>query len=257
MRNAVAASLLGALCACSQTGAFTEQVRHSGFTFVGTVQELGAATPTVVREPNSAVVHVDRILEALPPVGNVTGQEVTVSLLEPAKAQVGDRRIFFTYVHSAGSTLGLVEVAEEAARDPDGTARQIGEARQSIADEELSRRLASAELVVVGVVGEATRTEAARHPEGEHDPLWWSAPVRVESFVKGSAQEPVLLHFAKNYDFLWAQAPKPKAGAEGIYLLQPDREKRYRVAGLFLVDRLDALPKSELERVRRLLAKQR
>lgn len=238
----------------AQQPSFVETVRRSGFIFVGTVKRVGAATATIVREPSSAVVVVDHVLEALPPVGNPTGHDVTVRLRDPQKTRPGDRAAFFTYVHSAGETLGLVEVASESPDQPEALVRRIRNARETLADEALARRLASAELVVVGVFGEAKLTDAARDPVGEHDPLWWRAPIRVASFEKGRApNEPVYVHIARNVDFLWALAPKPKAGEERIFLLQPDREKRFRVSGLFLVHPLDALPKSELERVRRLL----
>ena len=61
------------------------------------------------------------------------------------------------------------------------------------------------------------------------------------------------MHIAYGDDVVWRRAPKPKAGDGGIFLLQPDREQRFRVDGWFLIDPLDWLPKNELERVRRLL----
>ena len=104
------------------------------------------------------------------------------------------------------------------------------------------------------MVGEAKPTEEALNPRSEHDPLWWRAPIKVTSFEKGrSTGGSVVVNIATNFDYLWAQAPKPKAGETGIFLLQLDREKQYHVSGFFLIDSLDALPTSELERVRRLI----
>lgn len=238
----------------SQEPTFIETVRQSGFIFVGRVKALGAATPTIPREPNSAVIVVERVLEALPPVGNPTGREVTVRLRDPGKMRPGGRLVFFTYVNSAGATLGLIELASQPADQIDALAQRIRVARRTLADDALTQRLRRAELVVVGVFGEAHPVDAAGEPASEHDPLWWRAPIRVESFEKGRATpESVFVNIATNVDYLWAQAPKPRPGAEGIYLLQPDPEKRFRIAGLFLVDSLDALPKTELDRVRRLL----
>jgi hypothetical protein len=265
---AAALAALAAPLARAQEPSFADIVRRSGFIFAGTVKTLGAATPSIVPAPNSAVVTVDRVLETQPPAGNPTGHDVTVRLRDPQASHPGDRAVFFTYVQTAGATLELVEVASLPADQLDATERRIREARQALADQALAARLASAELVVVGVFGQAVPTPEARRPASEHDPLWWRAPIRVESVEKGqapatpragaatprAAAPTVYVHIATNYDFLWALAPKPKAGQEGIYLLQPDREKKFRVAGLFLLDPLDALPKSELERVRRLLA---
>lgn len=242
----------------AQESTFVETVRQSGFIFVGKLKALSAATPTVARDANSAVVTVEQVLEALPPVGNAAGQDATVRLREPQKFKPGDRAVFFTYVQSAGATLGLVEVASEAADNPADMQKRIQQARQAIADQALAARLASAELVVIGTFGEAKPTAEARDPVSEHDPLWWRAPIRVKSVEKGKAPSgPVYANIAMNVDYLWALAPKPKAGQEGIYLLQPDAEKRFRVSGLFLIDPQDALPMSDLDRVQRILKEPR
>ncbi|MBW8874745.1 MAG: hypothetical protein JF614_07245 [Acidobacteria bacterium] len=247
-------ALLAVPVARAQETSFVDWVRQSGFIFIGTVKALGAATPTIVREPNSAVVTVDRVLETSAPVGNPTGRDVTVRLRNPQKTQPGERAVFFTYVHSAGATLGLIEVASQPPDPPEVLDRRIQDARRTLADQALASRLASAQLVVVGVVGEAKPTAEALDPISEHDPRWWRAPIRVESFEKGKATgQPVYVNVAYGDDVVWRTAPKPKAGDGGIFLLQPDREKRFRVSGLFLIDPLDWLPKSELERVRRLL----
>jgi hypothetical protein len=233
---------------------FVDLVRRSGFIFLGTVKAVGDSTPTIPREKNTAVVVVDTVLDAQPPVGNMRGQAVTVRLRDPKSMRPGQRATFFTYVYRAGSSLGVEEVAALAPEDAARLAGRVRDARQAIADEALMKRLESAELVVVGVFGEAKPTEAARDPVSEHDPLWWRAPIRVESVLKGrQANGPVFANIAMNYDYLWALAPKPKAGQEGIFLLQPDREKRFRVTGLFLIDPQDVLPRSDVERVRRLL----
>lgn len=247
-----------AASALAQAPSFVDTVRRSGFIFVGTIKAVGAATATRAPEPNVAVVTVDRVLESMPPVGNPTGHEVSLRLRNPEKAHTGERAVFFTYVQSAGATLGLVEVGSEPWEQADALTVRIREARQAIADEALTSRLETAELVVVGVLGEATPTESARNPEGEHDPLWWRAPIRVTSFEKGRATgQTVYVNVAHGDDVVWERAPKPKAGEEAVFLLQPDREKRFRVSGLFLVDPLDVLPKSGLERVRRLLSVKR
>lgn len=238
----------------AQEPSFVDIVRRSGFIFAGTVKSAGDAKAAAGGPPAGAAVHVDRVLEALPPLGNFTGREVNVRLLNPQQAHSGDRAIFFTYVQSAGTTLGLVEVASEPAGQEQAVAARIREARQALADQALSARLQSAERVVVGVLGEARPTEAARERDSEHDPLWWRAPIRVASVEKGAkSRDGVTVNIAYGDDVIWRSAPKPKAGQEGIFLLQPDREKRFRTTGLFLIDPLDFLSKRELERVRRLL----
>jgi len=230
---------------------FIDLVRRSGFIFQGTVKAIGESTPGIVREPNSAIVSVDRVLESQPPAGTKTGRDVTVRLRGPNTVRAGQTATFFTFVYAGGPSLGVEEVGALPADDPRSLEDRIRAARQTIADEALTRRLQSAQLVVVGTVT-AVRP-GPRNPESEHDPLWSSATIRVTSAVKGAASGPVVVNFATNFDYLWALAPKPKVGDTGIFLLQPDREKKYRASGLFLLDPLDALPTSELERVRRLL----
>ncbi|HEY0783094.1 MAG TPA: hypothetical protein VGE98_11600 [Thermoanaerobaculia bacterium] len=247
---------LAAFAARAQEPSFVDWVRHSGFIFLGTVKSLGTATPAPngARDVNGAVVTVDRVLEALPPIGNPAGKDVNVRLRDPQKFQAGQRAVFFTYLQSAGTTLGLVEVASQSADQPEAIGRRIADARRTIADEALAARLASAELVVVGTVGKARPTPEALDPSSEHDPRWYRAPIRVESFEKGkAATQAVTVNIAYGDDVVWRTAPKPKEGDSGIFLLQPERQKRYRAPGLFLIDPLDWQPRGELERVRRLL----
>lgn len=261
-------SFVGASCLCvlilvlaarpmafpQSEASFVDLVRRSGFIFQGTVKAIGESTPTVVREPNTAIVSVDRVLETFPPAGNPTGRDVSVRLRKAGEVRPGQRATFFTYVYSAGKSLGLEEVDMMPIEDLKSLEDRIRAARQTLADEALTKRLRSAELVVVGVIGESTPTEDARNPRSEHDPLWWRAPITVKSFVKGQPRKgPVMVNIATNFDYLWALAPKPKAGEEGIFLLQTDGERKFRVSGFFLIDPLDALPLSELERVRRLM----
>ncbi|HSB08841.1 MAG TPA: hypothetical protein VLM38_04980 [Blastocatellia bacterium] len=249
--------LMLTLCpvAFAQTqSSFVDLVRRSGFIFQGTVKAIGESTPTVVRERNTAIVTVDRVVESLPPAGNPTGRDVTVRLRTPGEIRPGQKATFFTYVYSAGKSLGLDEVGILPIEDSKTLEDRVRAARQTLADEALTARLRRAEMVVVGVVGEARPTEEARNPGSEHDPLWWRAPITVRSFEKGQRPRgPIIVNIAMNFDYLWALAPKPKAGEEGIFLLQADREKQFRVSGFFLIDALDALPISELERVRRLI----
>ena len=230
---------------------FVDLVRRSGFIFQGTVKAIGEATPGIVRECNTAIVSVDRVLESQPPAGSKTGRDVTVRVRGANQVRPGQVATFFTFVYAGGQSLGVEAVAILPADDPRSLEDRIRAARSAMADEALARQLQSAALVVVGTV--AAVRPGPRNPESEHDPLWSHATIRVTSAVKGRATEPVVVNFATNFDYLWALAPKPKVGDTGIFLLQPDPGKKYRVSGFFLIDALDALPTSELDRVRRLL----
>ena len=234
---------------------FVEMVRNSGFIFVGTVKRLNAATPTVVRESNTVIVTVDAIVETTPPIGNVKGKDVTVRLGRGERVQEGQRVTFFTYLYSAGESLGLQSVGVQPPDDAIASVERVRAARVVIADEALSKRLSTATLVVLGRVTDTGPTEEAREREGEHDPMWWRATIQVETVLKGKpGMAPVVVNFASSDDREWFLAPKLKKGDVGIYLLQPGRGKMFTVKGLYLIDPLDALDRDQLERVRRLLS---
>ena len=162
---------------------FVDLVRRSGFIFQGTVKAIGESTPGIVREPNSAIVSVDRVLESQPPAGNKTGRDVTVRLRGPSEVRSGQTATFFTFVYAGGQSLGVEAVGMLPAEDPRSLEDRIRAARQAIADEALTRRLQSAQLVVVGTVT-AVRP-GPRNPDSEHDPLWSSATIRITTVVKG------------------------------------------------------------------------
>lgn len=237
----------------AQQPTFADIVGRSGFIFEGTVKAVGEATATMAKSPNTAIVLVDRIIEVQKPFGDFTGKEVTVRLRNPEKTRPGDRAVFYTYVQAAGATLGLVEVSSEPLRPQGGVDSRVKDARATLADRALASRLATAQLVVVGVIGEGKPTEVARERRSEHDPMPWAASIKVETVLKGKADGQVVAIYASSDDVMWERSPKPQAGFEGVFLLQPDRDKRFGISGLFLIDPLDVQPKAELQRVQRLL----
>jgi len=178
---------------------FVDLVRRSGFIFQGTVKAVGESTPGIVREANSAIVSVDRVLESQPPAGNKTGRDVTVRLRGANAVRAGQTATFFTFVYAGGPSLGVEEVGTLPADDPRSLEDRIRAARQTIADEALTRRLQSAQLVVVGTV--TAVTPGPRNPDSEHDPLWSRATIRITTAIKGRASEPVVVNFATNFAF--------------------------------------------------------
>jgi hypothetical protein len=50
---------------------YVDLVGRSGFIFQGTVREVGAATKGIQAQPNTAVVTVEAVLQALPPLGDI------------------------------------------------------------------------------------------------------------------------------------------------------------------------------------------
>src|SRR5439155_1880267 len=124
----------------AQAPPFNDIVSRSGVIFIGTLKAIGEATPTMVRSPNSAIVTVDRVIDAEPQVGHLAGKDVTVRLRNPRIMRVGSRAVFYTYVQAAGASLGLVEVASEPVGQQASVESRVKDARQAIADQALARR---------------------------------------------------------------------------------------------------------------------
>jgi len=261
----VAAILLVATPVSSQQDLRT-LVRQSGFIFAGQIEKIGAATTGLSASAQTAVVRVVRVIDEQPPIDEVKGRDVTVRLRDPKTARVGLEAVFFTYLYGGGMSLGLQEVAE---MPDDGKVDEVVHAaRAGLADDALRSRLDTASIVATARVLRTERVEGPP-PRGEHEPMWWNATLEVASPLKGDvkAGATITVRFPSNYDAYWGNAPKPTPGETAIFLMQParmvpampmekgEREGREDLTGLFLLDRLDQLKASEIERVRRLLAK--
>jgi len=237
---------------------FVAMVGKSGLIFKGTVKTLHSATPTVPVENSTAIVHVDEVLEAPESMGDLAGQDVTLRLVDPEAVKPGEARIFFTVVYSLGSSVGVAEIGSQVVeKSSDRLRSQIREARQQLIDDELARRLVSADVVVVGKVGETRPTPETEKnvPSSEHDPLWWEAMVQVESVAKGKPiQGQVILYFPHTYDQRWGSAPKFEKGQEGIFLLHAEEGKKFGAGGYTALDAQDFQPKNQMDKVRRLMA---
>jgi hypothetical protein len=235
---------------------YVDLVGRSGFIFQGTVREVGAATKGIQAQPDTAVVTVEAVLQALPPLGDMKGQDVTVRMGRNDRVEPGQTAIFFTYAYSMATTLGLQEIGIRPAGELRAEITRVRLARSQLGDNALSARLASADMVVLGVLGKPRPTKEAEGRDGEHDPLWWQAPIKVAEVLKGErTAAPPRVNIATSDDPAWMNAPKPTAGTKGIFLLQPIKDRQFRVAGRFLIDPLDLQPTDQLERVRDLLKK--
>ena len=131
---------------------------RSSFVFQGTVVQVGASTATIPRGPNTAVVHVDYVLDAAPDMPRLKGNDVTVRLRDPKALKAGAQRIFFTQPYSFGQTAGVDEIGSLPAANRDQVASEIKAARQKAADAALAARLSSAEAV-------ASHTDTTLHVE--------------------------------------------------------------------------------------------
>src|SRR5215213_3610670 len=185
--------------------------RRAGFVFAGEVVRTGATTMELV-EPTkeTAVVRVERVLSSPEDLGAERGSEVTVGL--------------------------------QPAGDVDAMEKQMGDARRKDELAALRRRVREADAVVVGEVAD-TKPVARKDqpPTSEHDPLWHTAVVVVESGEKGDVKEGqrVDVAYAASDDVMWFRAPKPKQGDRAIFLMHRRGLEERNVEMLTIVEPVD------------------
>jgi len=204
-------------------------VRNAPFSFVGTMEHVGAATSRDVPiDDRTAVVRVDLVLHALDAFQHLDGQRLTIQLsAEEDPPTEGQQVVFFAEGLAFGETVAVAEIARasvdavtplvEGAAEA-GTRKPLASLQQEIADDAVREHADSAAAVVVGtVVGLA---EAAPPSDSEHDPLWWVATIDVRRVVRGPL-EPGRLEvlYPNSLDVMWARAPKPKASQEALWIL--------------------------------------
>ncbi len=234
-------------------------IRDSHFIFTGTFERLGASNLSLLpASEETAIVRVREGVDQPETFGSTRDIEVTVKLADPSGAVEGGQAIFFTTCLMFGEHLGLAEILRLPSRTPETEASDLEQVRKEVervrsleADEDLSARLSSAAVVVFGRVGDVRKTERSEEDFGEHAASWALAKLEVEGTLKGGETNAV--YFAQDTDFFWGSTPKLAAGEDGIFLLQPYRGRDLPEGSYVVYDALDVEPRTELERVRRLL----
>lgn len=239
-----------------------EHLKASQFVVAGSVESVGSTTmpidPTV---PNVGVFKVDEILRGPQALMGFAGREITVAFQESRGVRAGERLVLFTTSWLYGQSLAVLETGRMEDRDRTAMRKEIEEAQESLEDEKLRERINRAQLVVAGEVEKTAPLEKSGHrfPITEHDPVWWTAVIEVETFLKSRGERRVTILFPASLDIAWSQSPKCERGQKGIWILQRDQQERgwpaMRVPGLTALDPLDFQPMSEMARVRRLTRK--
>ncbi|HSH81373.1 MAG TPA: hypothetical protein VLA19_22830 [Herpetosiphonaceae bacterium] len=227
------------------------------FIFRGTIARLRATTmPAVAVTDSTAVVRVEEVLQAPDALGDPKGQEITVELSALPQAQEGQRAIFFTDPWLYGESLAVREWERRVDWGDDASLRrQIADAAERQQDDALRRRLAMAVAVVAGrVYNNRPAAVYTAQRVSEHDPQWWEALIAVDVVVKGQISAPtVTVLFANSMDIVWFRAPKLRVGQDGVWLLHHEPVPGASVVTLAIGDSLDAQPRDQLDRIRRLL----
>jgi hypothetical protein len=161
-------------------------VRQASYVLVGTVLKLKTVTGASIPASNrAAVVLVNEVLYERRGLPDLTGKEITIELSRPKSVKVGQQGAFFTSGGQIGETITVREVGHLDAVDNRATLRQrvAGIIQQQI-DENVQRRIASADLIVVGKL---VKIEPADVPgPGTRDaPAWYEAEIEIQSVEKG------------------------------------------------------------------------
>lgn len=229
-------------------------LKEAPFSFLGTVERVGAATTGEVPiDKRTAVVHVDQVLHAPEAFSHLAGSRITVQLAADAKE--GQQYTLFADGLAYGNSLAVNEVGRvSAAQTRPHLARAEASATAPFADlqaeidaDNLREHAKEAKAIVVGRV---TKLEKAG-PVGlsEHDPDMWKATIDVVQSAKGRirAGTEIEVLYANSLDVQWHQVPKPKAGQEALFLLHaPDRANR-SLGKYQLVDPEDLRPAQHLD----------
>jgi len=229
----------------------------SAFSFVGTIEHLGAATMTDVPvDKKTAIVSVDHVLHAPEAFSQLAGSRVTLQLAKGGTApKVGDRSAFFANATAFGDSLALTEVGRvptiavephlAASAAAGGPAPFLG-FQEQIETDRLRAHLKDADAVVIGRV--AKLQELPTKDRSEHAPLWWKATLDVDHVEKGKL-DPGKLDFlyANSLDVLWRNCPKPKAGQGGLWLLHKTGADLSKTAPFQILHPEDVQPVQVLE----------
>jgi hypothetical protein len=227
--------------------------RRAGFVFLGEVVRTSATTLELV-EPTkeTAVVRVERVLHAPDDLGAERGSEVTVRVLSPVRK--GQRAVFFTVGWISGEGLAVQEVGRQAPGDPEAIEKQMGDVLRKDEVAALRRRVKEAHAVVVGEVADTRPVgDKEQPPSSEHDPLWRTAVVVVQSGEKGDMKEGQRIEIAypSSDDVMWFRAPKPQKGDRAVFLLHRRPLEERDVEMLAIVEPVDMQPVERLDDIRR------
>lgn len=235
-------------------------LQRSGISFIGTVQQLGAATMSDLPvDDRTAVVLVESVLHAPAAFSQLAGSQVTVQLAANApRLTVGDRYAFFANALAFGVSLAVSELGRlptsailphlMASRAATGET-PIGDIQAQLETQQLQQHADDADAVVVGQVSKLERARPGRL--SEHDPDWWLATLEVHHAERGNiAPGHLTLLYANSLDVSWRAAPKPRAGQSGLWLLHATEGDLRGLAQYFLPHPEDYQPLQSLDQIR-------
>lgn len=253
--------LCGSVCAQQFD---TALMKRASVTFIGTVVTHDAVSfPDVPRSAQTAVVHVDHVLEKPVAIALQTGDSVTVRLKDPSLLPERTQATFYADGWIVGAGVALVEIGHTRVAVEDATTReQAGRnfltAKRQIVEEELRARIDSATVVALGKVVAVRPAAAERRFITEHDPEWQEAVLLVQTAIKGvNAGEEIVVRFPGSMDVTFYRVPKLTEGDQPLVFVVPDTLSKLPPALLagkpteaFIIQSpADVLTKDDLDRV--------
>lgn len=234
---------------------------EAAFSFVGTVERLPAPTAEgVPADERTAVVRVDRVLQAPPAFSRLAGTSVTLQLLPDAEpSTVGSSFVFFANGLAFGAGIALTEVGRQPVEDVEphletmatpGASAAIDALQREVVGARLREHSATADAVVLARVVGLERASGA--PVREHDPDWWRATLHVTHVERGDMEDDsdVKVLYANSLDVQWRDSPKPKASQSGLWLLHATEGESTDLAPFHISHPEDLQPVQNLELMR-------
>ena len=245
----------------AKSKAIPKLLQDSAFSFIGTIEHLGAATMADVPvNGRTAIVLVEQVLHAPEAFSQLAGSRVTLQLAAKGTVpKVGARFAFFANAVAFGDSLALAEVGRLAADAVEphvaaaaapGAPAPFQEFQNQIENQRLLDHVKTADAVVVGRV--AALAEVPNVGFAEHSHLWWKATLDVDHVEKGKAKKGMLdVLYANSLDVRWRDAPKPKAGQSGLWILHNTSVPGLRkVAPFEIIHQEDFQPVNSLDTLR-------
>jgi hypothetical protein len=244
-----------------------ELLASANLAFTGAVEEVGRSTVEGVEADNrTVVVRVAQPLHGPPGIGLPEGSRLTVQLspdLPPLGP--GAQATFFANGWIYGDSLAVTEVGRASVEEAAAPTAELAGAEETVspveaavaelADDELVEHASEADLVIRAQVTALAQVPKEEPPK-EHDPDWWIATLAADVVARGELPEgaerggTVTAVYANSLDVRWRQAPKPKAGQGGLWLLHRAREELAGFAPFELVHPVDAQPSLQLDVLR-------
>jgi hypothetical protein len=241
-----------------------QYINQSTVIFKGLVEKTGASNLKILPASNQTIlVRVEEVVSAAKTMIDLKGAQVTVQLKEPNALKVGDRATFFATGWLYGENVALQEVGHTSVSvNSEALRNQISDLQARKDDQKVQTRIQHATMVIAGRVLATGRFkgEGETKRNSEHDPDWWTADIKVQSYLKGQPAvipSSVTVLFANSRDVMWVRSPKLKEGGQGIWVVTQYKPGGFlpktRSPILAVLSSLDSYPLSESKRIARLV----